>query len=139
MREELLPVASPGYAHGLPASDDIAALAGATLVHDDEPNLPSTSWAEFFHAAGMHYEDDGEGLRLTSHVLALQAAIAGQGVALGWSQLVEPILEQGLLVPVGRRRLLTHRAFYLLRPTGIAALREGRSSSASGLSTWPPT
>ena len=131
VREELFPVASPDYAHGLSNSGDIASLTGATLVHDDEPHLSSTSWTEFFHAVGVDHDDEGAGIRLTSYVLALQAAIAGQGVALGWSKFIEPILEQGLLVPVGRERLLTHRAFYLLWPAGARL-----SAKAELVSEW---
>ena len=79
----------------------------------------------------MDYADDGTGLRVTSYVLALQAAIAGEGVVLGWSQIVDPMLEQGLLVPVGGRRLRTDRAFHLLWPAGVRL-----SANAKLVSEW---
>ena len=115
--EELFPVASPGRAHGLAPSADIAMLAGSALVHEEEPNLPSMSWMEFFDAVGVDYDDDGKGLRVTTHELAMQAAIAGQGVALGRTGFVDTMLSQGLLVTVGQRRLRTGRAFHLVWPT----------------------
>ena len=114
MREELLPVASPGRARGLATGDDLASLAGTELVHEEEPHLPSMSWVEFFDAMGVDYDDDGKGIRVTRHELAMQAAIAGQGVALGRTGLIDTMLAQGLLVPVGRRRLRTGRTFHLV-------------------------
>ena len=44
---------------------------------------------------------------MSEHMIDLNAAIAGQGVALGWAHLVDPLIEQGLLVPLGTRHLRT--------------------------------
>ena len=118
LREELFPVASPDYAGGLADSRDVASLAGETLIHEEMAYLPTTTWEQFFEAMGVDYTDDGTGLRLTSNELVLQAAIAGQGVALGSSGFVDSMLERGLLVMVSPRRLSTDQGFYLLWPVG---------------------
>ena len=46
--------------------------------------------------------------------LVLQAATAGEGVAMGGAHLVDPLIEQGLLVRIGRRRWRTERSFRLI-------------------------
>ena len=64
----------------------------------------------------MHteYRDEGTGLRLNHYVLVLQAAMAGEGIAMGWAHLVDGLMEQGLLVRIGSRRWRTNRGFYLI-------------------------
>ena len=51
---------------------------------------------------------------MSEHMIELNAAIAGQGVALGWAHLVDPLIEQGLLVPLGTRHLRTPWSVYLI-------------------------
>ena len=113
--EEVFPVASPAYGETLASADEPGAIAGERLIHLDEPFLPSLTWSDWF--SGMHtdYHDDGTGLRLNHYLLVLQAAMAGEGIAMGWAHLVDPLIEQGLLVRIGRRQWRTERCFYLVR------------------------
>lgn len=96
-REAIHPVASPAYLarHGRPtwASD----LLGHTLIHLEEPFRPRPSWEDWFAAQGLAWRDRGKGLRLNDYALVLQAAMAGEGIALGWHHLVERLAGQGLL------------------------------------------
>ena len=115
--EEVFPVASPGFVEtlaGTDAFDDPALLSGETLIHLDEPFLPSLTWSEWFAAMHAEYRDEGAGLRLNHYVLVLQAAMAGEGIAMGWAHLVDGLMEQGLLVRIGDRRWQTNRGFYLI-------------------------
>ena len=115
--EEVFPVASPGFVETLAATNaicDPAALSSETLIHLDEPFLPSLTWSEWFAAMHTEYRDEGTGLRLNHYVLVLQAAMAGEGIAMGWAHLVDGLMEQGLLVRVGSRRWRTNRGFYLI-------------------------
>lgn len=112
--EEVFPVASPAYGGTLARADDPDALAGERLIHTEEPFLPSLTWSDWFAAMHTRYHDDGSGLRLNHYVLVLQAAMAGEGIAMGWAHLVDPLIEQGLLVRVGRRQWRTERSFHLI-------------------------
>ena len=113
-REEVCPVASPGLAATLEAVEEPGALAGERLIHLEEPFLPSLMWSDWFTEMKTRYHDDGSGLRLNHYVLVLQAAMAGEGIAIGWTHLVDYLIEQGLLVRIGNRRWRTGRSFYLI-------------------------
>ena len=112
--EEVFPVASPAVADAFERPGDPGALAAERLIHMDEPFLPSLTWSDWFAAMGAEYRDDGTGLRLNHYVLVLQAAMAGEGIAMGWSHLVDGLIEQGLLARIGSRRWRTQRGFYLV-------------------------
>lgn len=71
-----------------------------------------TTWPEFLRACGLPSRKL-QVRRFNSYVIALQAAQAGQGVALGWLSLVTPLLEQGTLVRVGTAEMEAPQSFYL--------------------------
>ena len=51
--------------------------------------------------------------RFNSYVIALQAAQAGQGVALGWLSLVRPLIDKGVLAQVSAAEIAAPQSFYL--------------------------
>ena len=114
--EEVFPVASPAYARDLTCGDDLAALAAQRLIHEEQRMIPTVTWKEFFDAFGYKFRDGRRGIRLTHYESVLQAAIAGQGIAIAWEHFAAPLIAAGLLVPVGSRRLRTGRQFYVVWP-----------------------
>lgn len=96
--DRIFPVASPAFAKAYPASS-IAELARLPLLSVEGPDWAWTTWAEFLRDIG-HPDRSASVRRFNSYVIALQAARSGQGVALGWSALVEPLIEAGTLVRV---------------------------------------
>jgi LysR family glycine cleavage system transcriptional activator len=97
-RAVAFPVCSPALAQACGA--DPARLSAAQLLHDESalvaPGLPT--WAEWFGQAGLAYPGDGRGPLFSNSHMALSAAIAGQGFALGLSPLVDEDLAAGRLV-----------------------------------------
>ena len=63
--------------------------------------------------------------RMNSYIVAVQAAVDGVGIALGWRRMVEGYLRQGLLVPAVDAAVPTVNAYYqtysVQRPLGPAA------------------
>lgn len=112
--EELFPVASPAVAEAVADANALEALARARLIHLEEPYRPRPAWADWFSGLGGRLRDDGKGLRLNDYALVIQAAMAGEGIALGWAHIVERLLEQRLLVRVGERRWRSKSGFYLI-------------------------
>ena len=112
--EVLRPLASPAFlaANGTPSS--LEELAAARLIHLEEPFRPRPTWRSWFEAHGTSFQEDGAGLRLNDYALVLQAAMAGEGIALGWRHVTESLIAQSLLAPVGRWALETENAFYLV-------------------------
>ncbi len=123
-RESIFPVASPAYLNLKPAIAKPEDLLGHDLVHLEEPFRPRPNWADWFDAAGIHYHDAGEGLRLNDYSLVIQAALAGQGVALGWEHIVERLIDQGLLQRLHEIAYSGADGFFLVWPAGRPLMEE---------------
>ena len=112
MTEDFFPVCSPALLlgeHGLHEPRDILRH---TLLHDDS----RTDWTMWFLAAGIADGDPTRGPSFTDSSLVLQAAVDGQGVALGRSALAAADLEAGRLVRPFDISLAAEFAYYLVCP-----------------------
>ena len=73
----------------------------------------------------MKYSPRRGGQRMNSYIVAVQAAIDGVGISLGWRRMLEGPLRQGLLVPVVDAAVPATNAYYQVysnqRPLGPAA------------------
>ncbi len=99
-REEIFPVCSPAFLEDLTPPGSPEELVGMDLIHLEEPFRPRPTWSNWFAGQGLDYKDQGLGLRLNDYALVLQAAIAGEGVAMGWRHVVKNLIDQGLLTRV---------------------------------------
>ncbi|MEN8131562.1 MAG: LysR substrate-binding domain-containing protein, partial [Pseudomonadota bacterium] len=117
-RDCFFPVCSPRVLEGLPQNDWVNATKQMTLLHyhwrRKDPDAPS--WALWRTKARMvdpraEEIDIERGLTLSEEFLAIEAAIAGQGVVLASSVLVQRELQAGLLKCVCDVRL-PGRTFY---------------------------
>jgi DNA-binding transcriptional LysR family regulator len=100
--ESIYPVCSPHFAarHGL--SGDPRLLAGLPLLHlESTPHPRWFAWRDWFAAMNVAREPGGGDLSLNTYGLVVQAAIADQGVALGWGGLIDGAIADGTLVAVG--------------------------------------
>jgi DNA-binding transcriptional LysR family regulator len=130
-REELYAVASPSYLarHGSPTSFET--LLEHQFIHLEEPFRPRPKWRDWFQAFGIDFVDRGEGLRLNDYALVLQAAMAGEGVAMGWRHVVQPLFKSKLLVPILPQSWITGEEFHL-----IWSNRTTLSDSATRVRDW---
>jgi DNA-binding transcriptional LysR family regulator len=109
-------VASPSFveSHGMPETmEDLAQLR---LIHLDEPVRVACDWKEWFESAGLQYRPQSRPLTINDYVLVIQAALAGEGVALGWHHLIERQVASGALVAVARHVLKTGSGFHVVWP-----------------------
>lgn len=97
--EEVLPVCSPAHLkkHG-PFSTPME-LSGETLLHFEERHRQRMTWPDWFERMNVSRPRLAEGLVFTDNLGAIEAAIRGQGIALGWKHLVRDHLQAGRLVP----------------------------------------
>jgi len=100
-REEVSPVCSPALIEGEKGIREPDDLRWHTLLHEDwalsnEQVWPS--WRMWLKATGADQVDPEPGPHLSSAELAIQAAIAGQGVALSSTTLIAEDLKAGRLV-----------------------------------------
>jgi len=97
--ETVMPVASPllGIKH-IESPDD---LAGQVLLELDDARCPWLQWSGWMASAGWEFAKKPKGIvRFNQYDLVIQAAMAGQGIALGRLELVAPILKAGQLQAV---------------------------------------
>ncbi len=111
--EELVPVASPAVAAG--AFRDDAALARQVLLELDDPAHAFLHWAPWLQACSVAARP-ARMLRFNQYDQLIQAAIEGNGVALGRIALILPALRDGRLVAQpGRRRAVGEYGYWLLQ------------------------
>lgn len=123
IEEDVVPVASPGFLerHPLRAGTDLATLP---LLHLERPDPDRwLSWDEYMERCGLRGASAGKrqaqsGLSFNNYMLVLQAAIAGQGLALGWRPLTDDLLRQGLIEEAPLPRVRTDRGYHLMTMPG---------------------
>lgn len=122
----VLPVCSPSLLAGPHALTDPAMLRHHTLLHDDGEAIDSSApdWRSWLKAAGLHDIDAGRGPRFDQALMVIEAAIAGQGVALARSNLVSDDLANGRLVhPFGAPRKVLHSYHFVCPPHKLPSQR----------------
>ena len=124
--ESVTPMCNPRLfdsAHALRQPED---LRHHVLLHDDsmgfDPAAPN--WDTWLRAAGAKRVDASRGSRFSQPDLALQAAVDGAGVVLGWRFLAADDVAAGRLVQPFRLALPLRSAFYLVYPEANADRQE---------------
>lgn len=101
--EEMFPVCSPRLLEGKHPLRHPADLRHHTLIHEDwraegDGWAGWPDWPMWLLAAGVEGVDPARGIRFKQTALVIQAAVEGQGVALGNTSLVADDLAAGRLV-----------------------------------------
>lgn len=127
MSDEVFPVCSPALAQTLCAPAD---LANHTLLQVS--GVTAGDWGAWLRAAGQPLQL-AEGPRMTFDLamMAVQAAVDGQGVCIGRSTYVEDDLRGGRLVAPFGLRLKDELGFYLVTPDETA-----QSKKIVAFRTW---
>jgi len=126
-------ICSPAFLQAHPsAALDPAALLSLPLISDETslraPGLPN--WSNWFLAAGVKSAAPPRGPVFESFHMALDAALGGQGVALGLTPLVDEDLRAGRLVRLFETELASPYSFWLvcrkdrLRERKVRAFRD---------------
>jgi len=128
--ERMCPVASPAYLAQAPAPlekpEDLRRHVMLTL-HDPQGRWPWLTWAAWLEANGVPDLVPGGSLTYDQYDQVVNAALHGQGVALGRLTLVESLVEEGKLVPLFGKRLRIPRAVHAICAPGAGARPEARA------------
>lgn len=115
-KEEVFAVCSPHLLNGQGACAN-QLLARLPLLHlRPESRSRWFDWNGLFRALGIAETPSPGSLRFDNYTLLIQAAIAGQGVAIGWRHLVDELLAQGLLSRVDGRTVTSEFGYYVVLP-----------------------
>jgi LysR family transcriptional regulator, glycine cleavage system transcriptional activator len=114
--DEIFPVYSPSMLKGRTRLKKPGDLRGHTLIHTDwtpeRGHWPG--WVDWIRAAGIDGVDVSKGPRFSDGALVIQAAVRGEGVALGSKALALEHLAAGTLVRPFTLSLVTDFAYFVV-------------------------
>ncbi|WP_136635926.1 LysR substrate-binding domain-containing protein [Pseudooceanicola onchidii] len=118
--EAALPVCAPGYLADHGPFADPQDLNRANLLHLHERHWSADAigwqplgWEEWFRAQGASWGRGASSLTTNKVGLLIEAAIAGEGVMLGWQHMVTPLIAQGRLVVAHPAQVTAGRGNFL--------------------------
>ncbi|MGL4199787.1 MAG: LysR substrate-binding domain-containing protein, partial [Allorhizobium sp.] len=128
MPERVVPVCTPSQSRRLP---DVSPVEQGPLIHlEAESIYPWLDWPAYLTRVGLAENDEERpgDLRFNTYALVVQAAMAGQGVALGWLGLVDHLLDANLLVVAGEMVTVPGRGYWLVSGS--------KSDAVTHLASW---
>lgn len=120
--DTVFPVCSPKLLDRLGQGTASVDIAQMPLIASDNVNPIWLSWRSWAAATGygpdLAKASDRSRLRFNHYTDTIEAALAGEGVALGWAALVARHLAEGRLVRLGTRKLTTEAHYHVIIPAG---------------------
>ncbi len=113
--QTIAPVAHPSL--GIKSLRSARSLAQVSLLEFDNPQYPWLQWGDWLNAAGWGGAKSQGVLHFNQYDQVIQAALDGQGLALGRLELIQPLLDSGRLLQLtrpGREQQDSH-AYWLLQ------------------------
>ena len=123
MHDVVLPLAAPALVRRQPALRTLQGLADGPLLR-----TPIEPWTPWLRAAGLDIPEPAAGPRLVDLGLTLEAAVAGQGVALGRPSLARPWLRSGALVALSALQVRPQAQYQVLQ--------HDRGDAAAAFADW---
>ncbi len=120
------PVCSPELLARVGPVPDLATLVGLPLIDFSgirQSWIPWSEWLRLNRWRGAMPDFR----RVNSPIIAVQAALDGQGVVLGWDRLIAPLIREGSLVRVTTLSIPAPSAYYALWPAQRALRPEAHS------------
>ncbi len=112
--EEVFPVCSPDYDHAGAEDDWVDWLLQAQLIDLADSHWNWMNWRLWLGGNDIDEPLGNRCLQINSYPLVIEAACNGQGVALGWAQLVDDLIDRGRLLRPVDKSLKTEFGYYLL-------------------------
>jgi len=113
--DEVFPVCSPTYQKMLNEAGHVFPQ-GADLIGQDIPERSWFTWSDWFVRAGVGSANSTPSLFFSHYTEVLEAARAGNGVALGWGVLVDASLRDGSLVRLGEKGVQAESRYNVVVP-----------------------
>jgi LysR family glycine cleavage system transcriptional activator len=86
------------------------------LLHLEEHYKARIDWPHWLRHFGATVRQPQTVFRFNDYSIVLQAAIEGQSIAQGWKHIVDPLIQQGLLVQPLSPSITTDQPFYVIAP-----------------------
>lgn len=124
--EEVFAAASPLYLSRQAAPETAADFANHTLLTMEGTRRFWHDWPSWFAARGAELPKGTRHLDFNSYAMLISAALAGQGICLCWSGLLDTFLATGALVRLSDPSAVSERGYFLDLRDGHAARSEVR-------------
>lgn len=112
--EEIVPVCSPGYLDEFGPIQQLSDLQNHTWLTLEESLTHWISWDDWFSKQNLPPLKPKRRININNYSMVIQAALSGQGIALGWKNLIDSYLHAKSLVPVVNQTLHTNYKFYII-------------------------
>jgi LysR family transcriptional regulator, glycine cleavage system transcriptional activator len=141
MKNEVFPACSPALLRHGPPLETPTDLLNHALIHDQQVDRDplAPTWSMWLKAAGVDNDSTAaHGLSFSTNVLALEAAIAGNGVTLAYSTTAAADIAAGRLVRLFSLSLPDLFAYYIVTAPGalerpkVKAFRDWLRKEADG-------
>lgn len=130
--EAVIPVCSPALANDparpLREPED---LAKHVLLHMEDARASWIEWYIWLHAHGLRDITPAGALHYNQYDQLVQAAVSGQGVALGRLPLLRRMLRDKQLVAPFKKSVVSERGYYVIR-----SARTGRNKDVAAFEAW---
>ncbi len=104
--DDIFPVCSPGFAEkeGFPVTGELApeSFRNLPLLYSQSSGSDRLDWEEWFRALKIGFVPEDLRYVYDTYQFTIQAAIEGEGVALGYSGLIDESLKRGDLIRIGQ-------------------------------------
>jgi len=115
--ESIFPICSPAFLKRHPRASDLTELPQLPLIEVSSDHTEWMNWETWLSGQDIQVDQLDGVATFNTYPLAVQAAVDGLGIALGWGHLVDHLLETGTLVrPLKSYQTRTTSGYYLLRP-----------------------
>ena len=113
--DEITPVCSPSYAfrQGRPSRPEELLKERLLQMQPQDPSW--VDWSGYLSHFGAAVPPILAGPRFNNYLIVLQAAVAGEGIALGWKRLLDAYLRDKLLIPLPVGSMRAPGAYHLAR------------------------
>ena len=129
--DDIFPVCAPDLFPGLDRPLKPRDLLEVPLLSHHVVPQDWMEWTEWFEAIGISVRNRPRFIHYDSYPVALQAAVAGQGVALGWRRTTQAMIDEGKLVRPCRE--------FVSRPGELSVFRSAARDAhpqTEGLVAW---
>lgn len=125
LAEWIVPVASPGYIEKSLPIGQPCDLLKHTLLHARADDRSWYDWNQYFDHYQVEHPHNLPGPHFDNHLMMMQSALAGSGVALGWIGTASEFVRLGQLVELFPEKIEADGGLYLVwrndRPLAKAA------------------
>jgi len=125
IREAVVPIAAPNLATNQDLRVPAYLLKQGPLIHLEDQDARWFTWTDWRDRRSPESRRIDSGITVTNHGIAIQQALIGQGVALGWLGVVDQLVESKLLVTLDPKPITSKRGYYIVARRGFLETRVG--------------